>query len=122
MKKLFSMILVICSLLSVNAYALTNKAFLQYKKSTELEQKEVKDMLNAYVLGAANSYLAANAKLQLKGENKLYCQPGDLSLNLDNFLVFIEEQLIIEKKNNTYIAEMPLALTLLRRLIKVFPC
>ena len=121
MKKIL-LLITVSLLFSGNAFALTNKTFLQYKKSTKLEQKEVKDMVNAYVLGAANSYLSANAKLQLKGENKLYCQPGDLSLNLDNFLVFIEEQLIIEKKNNTYIAEMPLALTLLKRLIKVFPC
>ena len=121
MKKLLG-IIILGLLLSGNAYALTNKTFLDYKNSTKLEQKKVKDMVNTYVLGAANSYLVVNAKLQLKGENKLFCQPGDLSLNLNNYLTFIEEQLAIEKKSETYKAELPLAATLLARLTKVFPC
>ena len=113
-------------LLSGNAYStITNKDFLDYKNSASKsdEEKEMyKRVIYSYLLGAADSYLSTNAVLQLKGKKKLFCQPGELSLNVENFVIFAEEQIQIQKKKGSYLDSTPLSATLLLRLEKVFPC
>lgn len=125
MKKLLS-ILVLSLLFSGSAYStITNKDFLDYKNSASKseEKKEIyKRVIYSYLLGAADSYLSTNAVLQLKGQKKLFCQPGDLSLNVENFVIFAEEQIQIEKKKGSYLDTTPLSVTVLLRLEKVFPC
>ena len=123
MKKLLS-ILVFSFLFGGSGYAVTNKDFLIYKNSEINSQKkeDYRVLIYSYLLGAAHSYLSTNAVLQLKNENKLFCQPGDLSLNLDNYTNFVQEQINKEKKDGSYNDEAPLSATLLKRLEKVFPC
>lgn len=123
MKKLLLTIL-FTLVLSGGASAVTNKDFLVYKNSEKNSQikEDYRLLIHSYLLGAAHSYLATNAVLYLKNENELFCQPGDLSLNLDNYINFIQEQIDIEKKDGSYKDEAPLSATLLKRLEKVFPC
>ena len=77
MKKLFSTILVLGLLFGGSAYAVTNKDFLIYKNSENNSKKkeDYRVLIYSYLLGAAHSYLSTNAVLQLKNENKLFCQP-----------------------------------------------
>ena len=115
-----------CFLFSGSAYStITNKDFLDYKNSASKseEKKEIyKRVIYSYLLGAADTYLSTNAILQLKGQKKLFCQPGELSLNVENFVIFADEQIQIEKKKGSYLDTTPLSATLLLRLEKVFPC
>ena len=125
MKKLLLAILFTLVLSGGASATITNKDLLNYKNlktNSEKEKEFHRNVIYSYLLGAGDSYLATNAVLEIKGEKKLFCQPGELTLNVENLITFAEEQIEIQKKDGTFIEEAPLSATLLMRLKKIFPC
>ena len=101
----------------------TNDVFLQVKKSTGQEYEEnFERILKPYILGVADSLMSANAFLKMNGKNEIFCQPDNLGLNVENYMRFASEQIEKDKKNNRYNGRQPLSISVLIRLIDVFPC
>tara|TARA_Y100001958_G_C20914998_1_gene331566 strand:+ start:89 stop:472 length:384 start_codon:yes stop_codon:yes gene_type:complete len=101
----------------------TNDVFLQVKKSTGQEYEEnFERILKPYILGVADSLMSANAFLKMNGKNEIFCQPDNLGLNVENYMRFASEQIEKDKKNNKYNGRQPLSISVLIRLIDVFPC
>ena len=101
----------------------TNDVFLQVKKSTGQEYEEnFERILKPYILGVADSLMTANAYLKMNGKNEIFCQPGNLGLNVENYMRFASEQIDKDKNNDKYNGRQPLSISILIRLIDVFPC
>ena len=102
---------------------LSNSLFLELQNSKGEEyKKHLEHAIKPYILGSADSLMTANAYLKMNGQKEIFCQPGDLGLNINNYIRFALEQIEEDKKNERYNGEQPLSITLLFRLIKIFPC
>lgn len=71
----------------------------------------------AYISGLGIGYSWANAQLYALKRPMLYCQPGKLALETNNYVRFLEDGIIEQKSTNGIIEAI-----LLDQLIKVFPC
>ena len=107
--------------------------FLLISSSQALEIGNYKDlkknnpgMLESYLTGLYHGLLMSNSwadgKKIIKNK-KMFCIPGELTLNNKNLMSFIEEQHQIDiKRNITNIDKQPVAILLIHRLSTVFPC
>ena len=120
---LFLAYLFLINIANAKVATVTNDVFLEAKKSTGQEyEKNFERILKPYILGVADSLMTANAYLKLGGEKEIFCQPSNLGLNVENYMRFASEQIEEDKKNDKYNGRQPLSISILIRLIDVFPC
>jgi hypothetical protein len=88
-----------------------------YEKLSLQEKESLK--LYMYGVGVGISW----ANVQLKGPQKLYCDPQQLVINADNYLSILEKQILYEKKLMPLkYKEFPIEMYLIQGLVRVFPC
>ena len=126
MKKILIFCLAYCFLTSiVNAKVatVTNDVFLKVKSSSAQDyEKNFEEILKPYILGVADSFMTANAYLKMNSKKEIFCIPNNLGLNVENYMRFASEQIEEDKKNNKFDERQPLSITILIRLISIFPC
>ena len=94
----------------------------------KLLKKNDPKALDNYLLGVFSGLMVAETWAEIRGlyknKNKLiFCLPGDLVLNNQNLMTFIEEQHEKDiKANIRNYDKQPVALLLIHRLETVFPC
>ena len=102
---------------------LTNDDFLEFKNTSGEEYDELKErFFKPYIIGAADSFMTSNAHLKYYGKEEIFCLPGELNLNVENFIRFISEQIEEDQRKNNYNGSQPISITILLRLVKIFPC
>ena len=78
--------------------------------------------VRAYIYGIGNGYSWANAKLKADKQHPLYCEPGKMALNAENYVGLVDDAL----KNPDFAGLAkdadPVELLLLAQLILAFPC
>ena len=84
--------------------------------------KNFEGILKPYILGVADSFMTANAYLKMNSKKEIFCLPSNLGLNVENYMRFASEQIEEDKKNNKFDERQPLSITILIRLISIFPC
>ena len=126
MKKILIFCLVSCFLTNiVNAKVatVTNEVFLKVKNSSAQDyEKNFEGILKPYIFGVADSFMTANAYLKMNSKKEIFCLPSNLGLNVENYMRFASEQIEEDKKNNKFDERQPLSITILIRLISIFPC
>ena len=101
---------VLFSISFVNAGVL----FRDYDKVKKME------WFKTYIEGVGIGLSLANAKMRALGVAPLYCQPGKLVLQSENYLDILER--FIQEKKNKISPETPIEPFLLEGLIEIFPC
>ena len=126
MKKILIFCLVSCFLTNiVNAKVatVTNEVFLKVKNSSAQDyEKNFEGILKPYIFGVADSFMTANAYLKMNSKKEIFCLPSNLGLNVENYMRFASEQIEEDKKKNKFDERQPLSITILIRLISIFPC
>ena len=81
------------------------------------------ERVKIYLAAAGGAYVAANAALEVRGKAKLFCQPGSLTMNPENYISIFERYLgenhFTDGKSLTPI---PIETVLLHALQSTFPC
>jgi len=105
--------LIVSVIYAIPAFGLTLEAFESRENSLAEQQ-----MIEAYLHGLGSGLEYANARLGLKGESKLYCQPGGLALNPGNYISLIEGV----ASRHDFLPNDPIDVMLLVGLEIEFPC
>jgi len=81
-----------------------------------------KELLKDYITGVGNGISWANN--ELKDTQKLYCPPGKLAINYDNYTSILEEQITYTNKlfSGKEYQQFHIEMFLLKGLIRTFPC
>jgi hypothetical protein len=74
--------------------------------------------IELYVTGLGTGFMTANAELKFEHKPLLYCQPGKLSLDTNNYVEMIEKEIAERKPDDS----MWLSIVLLSALQSIFPC
>lgn len=82
--------------------------------------KRKSEYVDIYILGVGQGTFWANAVNQNKNSPPLYCQPGKLTLNLENYKKAIEDEL--DKYPEVYKDNIPVEIVLIKGLERTFPC
>ena len=77
-----------------------------------------REYIEFYLTGVGNGYGNANARLEMKGEPLIYCQPRNLTLNPDNYISLIQS--IAERYDVN--PNQDVAVLLLMAVEQEFPC
>ena len=102
---------------------ITNNDFLEFKNTSGEEYDELKErFFKPYIIGAADSFMTSNAHLKYYGKEQIFCLPNELNLNVENYIRFISEQIEEDQRKNNYNGSQPISITILLRLVKIFPC
>lgn len=106
--------LILFVLLSTSASALSVK---EYREFRELEGID-RDRLRAYINGVGVGLSWSNTILKHKGQSKLFCEPSQMVINVDNYFAIIDQEL----KTGRYEGGKHIELVLYNGLEKTFPC
>jgi len=102
--------------------------FCLFASSQACSQIEVKDYPHAkssewfktYILGVGNGISWANSR---PNRASLYCPPGVLKLDADEYIAILDRQILDESKKPDGLRDnTPVELLLLRGLSRTFPC
>ncbi len=123
MKKLLS-IIVLGLLLSGNAKAETNEII------TKVTHKVYRELLNnnpqkadQYVYTLWTGIMMANVASNIHSKTKLFCMPKKLALNPDNIHDIIMKEIQVSVKYENYDeSDSEVVISLMRGLMKTFPC
>ncbi len=114
---------VIIILLTVLALATTASANFTVDDYVRLmNDKETKDDMAMYVLGAGNGLLWANFDLQYRKERMLFCIPMGLSLNVDDFISILNKKIKHSGSLGLDVKSMYIGSQILYGLQRTFPC
>ena len=119
MKKLLGIVVLSLLWCNISSAEVNSDLYLEHRDS---KSKEIVNFFDSHLSGMASAFTYANAQLKVSKQDLLYCQPGQLSLTIDNIKNFIDDQIEENKKLNVYNGEEPITLLLLTRLKTVFPC
>ena len=113
--------IVVLSLLwcNISSAEMNSDLYLEHRDS---KSKEISSIFDSHLSGMTSAFIYANAQLEVNKQDLLFCQPGKLSLTVENIKRFIDDQIEENKKLNVYNGEDPITLILLTRLKTVFPC
>lgn len=78
-------------------------------------------MLRMFVFGVGEGLGWANARLEAEGDKPLFCAPRAMSLNIDNYLRFIDEALA-NQRSLFEKTRMPIEGILLEAMVRKLPC
>lgn len=82
-----------------------------------------KDYIKTFITGVGYGFSWINTILISEGRPPLYCVPGNLVLNGDNYIRIIDDELVEdEKSNKSYSQSSPIELILFFGLERTFPC
>lgn len=111
MKKLVLFLIAISIAIPLQAGDVSMKVYLKTKETAQLK---------TYIDGLASGYMWANGTLTNRKQPLLYCQPGNLSLGIKNYIDIIDREFQDNKKG--YSLDDNVELILLIGLQKTFPC
>lgn len=84
------------------------------------DDKDGKDLVMIYIKALGEAYSFSNAAVIRRGDKPLFCPPGTIALNPENYTSIIEAQLARMSKGAK--AELPIDLILYYGLVESFPC
>ena len=89
----------------------------------EKGKKNDKDYIKTFITGVGYGFSWIIAILISEGRPQLYCVPGNLVLNDDNYIKIIDDELVEdEKSNKSYSQSDSIELILFFGLERTFPC
>jgi hypothetical protein len=106
--------------LALLAWASEAGAALSINQYLEFEKTEPK-LLEFYLSRLLTGYGFSNTELDKRKQPKLYCQPGNLAITVDNIKQLVADEI----KNETSVGKAMIGLLdvkVLRILQKAFPC
>ena len=117
-RQVFSAIFAAILLLPSGAHAeITLKSYNEYKKS-----EATKDRINEYLIGVGKGIFWANAGLEFRANQKLFCMPPKLAPDGGLILSLLEQEIRTPGDGDTYKEDTPVELILVRAFETRFPC
>jgi hypothetical protein len=86
----------------------------------DYERFRGKEMLLTYISGVGRGYTWTNTWLQTRKQPLLFCPPEDLAIRGENFVDILDNQ--IAWMGERGLSSTSMELTLLKGLMRVFPC
>jgi hypothetical protein len=108
------MILAVIIIVSGVSPAFSEVSFKDYE--TVKNTKEFK----LYIGGIGEGIGWSNVVLDLRKSKKIFCQPSNLTMSVENLLDILKRE--IDENGKTFKSDMPLGLILIRGLVKNYPC
>jgi hypothetical protein len=117
MKKVTTLCLLVIAVFGPPAYAhLTTKMFREAKAAGGHNWA----LVQTYVMGAGEAYMAANAASLVEHRQLLYCQPENLVLSEDNYVNILQDEITRWRDRSS--DDLAIILSLLAGLEYTFPC
>lgn len=85
-------------------------------------QDENPEAAKLHLKGIGHGLKAANAALDIRGAEKLFCVPSDFSLRGQNFVDIYNQEIEQYLDTDAYTPKYPISLPLLNGLQSQFPC
>jgi hypothetical protein len=112
--------------LSVSVLAISPDVLaMNVKTYKEMQASDTgRNTVRAYIDGVGEGFGWANIKLDFDGNAKLFCTPPTLTLNNDNFLRILDDEIALNAKAIAAeaLSVAPVEFLLLQGLQKTFPC
>ena len=113
MKKLVLIALVItCQ----SSFAMDASAYLEANTPAR------KQVLEMYIAGVGQGFFWANIEAKNATKVALFCPPTTMTLNSQNYVALLDQQIALYKDTNRVKDTLPVELVLLRALQDNFPC
>tara|TARA_A100001011_G_scaffold389932_1_gene472390 strand:- start:2071 stop:2427 length:357 start_codon:yes stop_codon:yes gene_type:complete len=105
-------------LISAPSFSLTADKYLINRNS---DDSEITTMLKVYIngVGHANFWTSAVSGALNK---KLFCPPGNWSPNVNDFLSYIDAEIVHQKNKNSYNKEDQVEFYMATYLVRTYPC
>lgn len=110
-----------CGMLSQTADAMTLAEYRQMKDFAETNRSAEIGLLS-YLDGLKSGLGAANLVLNLRGQNRLFCEPPNLELPPRNIVAMVDRHLAQQADYSDFPDSWTVNLVLLGALEKSFPC
>jgi hypothetical protein len=117
MRKIFLIVFVMTSVMIFSSMAAADFRVKHYKNFKEAKE------LQLYIEGMGVGLVTANAYMFWETKQRLFCQPGQLALEKENFIRILDDEIARQELQNfEKTQEAPIQLLLMMGLIQTFPC
>ncbi|MES9828207.1 MAG: hypothetical protein ABW201_08080 [Candidatus Thiodiazotropha sp.] len=103
--------------------SVANETIIMSVEEYVLLKKESPEKADNYLSGVLSSYVLANAMLEKRGQNELFCMPNNVSINKENINGIINLATSITTEiNKTERLKASVASFILWSLVEAYPC
>lgn len=109
-------------LLALSMLSISSSSFADTLTLSSFQSTKDTSEIQFYINGVGVGYLYANALLQVKGKDLMFCQPAGLTLIGANYISFIESEVKRPSTGKPYQGNDQVEVILLNALRVNFPC